>query len=353
MTNYSWTKQDGPDVLFGTGAQYFLPGPNSYEGKDYFEEFAKKGYSVSMNKTALDAIDTKEKALGVFCTGDLPTWLDRNVYTENLEDFENDPAGGEGPALDLPGLKDMTVKAVEILANRGSEDGFFLMSEAASVDKQMHAQDVDRALGDLLELDDTVRATIDKLEELGILDETLIVITADHGHAFDVWGSADTKYLQEQEDDRDKRRAIGTYEKSGLSQYTVRKEGVNYGTGPSFPVNWEPRYALAAGVAAFPDNVEDHKVNKDGSRQAAVGLNGEYYANVEDGVGGFLLNGTLSPTDSSGVHSLTDVAVYAWGPCQETFGGTYNNVDIFYKFANCLGMARGKPDGCKAKRHHE
>lgn len=63
-----------------------------------------------------------------------------------------------------------------------------------------------------------------------------------------VWGSADTKYIQEKDDDREKRRAIGTYEKSGLSQYTQRKEGVNYGTPESFPMNWEPRYAIAAGV---------------------------------------------------------------------------------------------------------
>jgi hypothetical protein len=63
-----------------------------------------------------------------------------------------------------------------------------------------------------------------------------------------VWGSADTKYIQEKDDDREKRNAIGTYEKSGLSQYTVRKEGVNYGTPESFPMNWEPRYAIAAGV---------------------------------------------------------------------------------------------------------
>lgn len=142
MTNYSWTKQDGPDVFFGTGAQYFLPksveGSASYQGKDYFEEFAKKGYTVSMNKTALEKVDTSKKALGVFATGDLPTWLDRNVYTENLEDFKNDPSGSGKPALDLPGLKDMTTKAVEILAKRGGDDGFFLMSEGASIDKQMH-----------------------------------------------------------------------------------------------------------------------------------------------------------------------------------------------------------------------
>ena len=32
--------------------------------------------------------------------------------------------------------------------------------------------------------------------------------------------------------------------------------------------------------------------------------------------------------------------VFAWGPCQETFGGTYGNIDVFYKIANCLGLAQ-------------
>lgn len=183
--NYSWTRQTGPDVYFGAGAEQFIPGKGSYQGKDYYAEFAKKGYSVSLNKTSLLAADSKKKALGIFCKSNLPVWLDRNVYTDNLKGLKNDPAGGNGDANDLPGLKDMTLKAVEILHNRGGDKGFFLMSEAASIDKQMHTLDYDRALGDLLELDDTVRATIDKLEELGILKETLVVVSADHGHGFE------------------------------------------------------------------------------------------------------------------------------------------------------------------------
>lgn len=184
MSNYSWTRTAGPDAYFGGGAEQFIPGSGSFEGKDYYAEFANEGYSVSWNKTALLAAPTDQKALGIFCRSNLPVWLDRNIYTENLETLENNPSGAAGPATDLPGQKDMTLKAIEILNKRGGDKGFFLMSEAASIDKQMHTLDYERALGDLLELDDTVRATIKKLEELGILEETLIVVTADHGHGF-------------------------------------------------------------------------------------------------------------------------------------------------------------------------
>ena len=185
MTNYSWTKQDGPDVFFGGGAEQFFAGKGSYQGKDYYAEFEKKGYTIAYNKTGLEAADPKQKTLGVFCQSNLPVWLDRNVYTDNLKGLKNDPHGGEGDAGDLPGLKDMTLKAVDILNSRGGDKGFFLMSEGASIDKQMHTLDYDRALGDLLEFDDTIRATVAKLEKMGILNQTLVLVTADHGHGFE------------------------------------------------------------------------------------------------------------------------------------------------------------------------
>jgi hypothetical protein len=34
---------------------------------------------------------------------------------------------------------------------------------------------------------------------------------------------------------------------------------------------------------------------------------------------------------------LTDVPVFAMGPCQELFGGVYGSIDIFFNMANCLG----------------
>jgi alkaline phosphatase len=223
--------------------------------------------------------------------------LDRNVYTENLNKTTNDPSGNKKPALDLPGLKEMTLKAIDILNIRGGDKGFFLMSEAASIDKQMHTLDYDRALGDLLELDDTITATIAKLTALGELDNTLIIVTADHGHGFDVFGSADTQYLSSQSNDRDKRNAIGVYREAGLSQYTVTNASISYNTGVNFPVNWDPRYTLAQGVGASPDHRENYRVHEEGPRLPAVNITGfpstDFYLNPEDSTDGFVVNGTI------------------------------------------------------------
>ncbi|KAI1358896.1 alkaline phosphatase [Xylaria arbuscula] len=347
VTNYTWTNQKGPDVWFGGGAEQFFPGDDSYRGQDYYAKFAAAGYDISMNKTSLLELGNSSKALGIFCRSHLPVWLDRNVYKDNLAAFTNDPTGAEAPALDLPGLKDMTLKAVDILHKRGGDKGFFLMSEGASIDKQMHTLDYDRALGDLLELDDTVRATIAHLKTLGELENTQIIVTADHGHGFDVYGGVDTEYLSAQSTNRAKRRAVGTYQNSGLSHYTSPSSGVSYGTGAHFPLNWDPRYTLAQGFGAMPDHRENYRVHASGPRKPATEIDGfdedDLFANPDDNTDGFVVNGTLATDEAQGVHSLTDVPVFAMGPCQASFGGVYGNVDVFYKIAACLGL--GRPDG--------
>lgn len=327
MSNYSWTKWSGPDVLFGGGAENFLPGKRSHKGQDYYKLFKERGYSLSWNATSLAQAPNNTKALGVFSVGVMAKWLDRNVYRDNLKKQHNHPDGSEKDAEDQPGLKEMTLKAIDILhtRSRNSKKGWFLMSEAASIDKQMHALDYDRALGELLELDDTVKATINKLRALGQLDDTLIIVTADHGHGFDVMGSVDTKYLNEQKTDREKRNAIGTYFNSGISQYTMQTDSsLRYTEGVHFPAQWDPRYTLYQGVTANPDRRENFQVHKDGPRVPAIELtkgSNDYYVNYKDAVSGFVINGTLPVADDNGVHSLTDVPVFAMGPCQEKFGG--------------------------------
>lgn len=237
-------------MLFGGGAEQFIPGKTSYKGQDYYALFAEKGYNVILNNTALSATSNSKKTLGIFSKSNMAVWLDRNVYTQNLRNKTNSPDGSGGDATDQPGLKEMTLKAIDILNERHSQEGWFLMSEAASIDKQMHTLDYDRALGDLLELDDTVKATFAKLDELDSTKETLVLVTADHGHGFDVAGSVDTKYLNAQDNDREKRGAVGTYKESGLSQYVVAGDEsdtsrLQYTEGAAFPANWDPRFVFA------------------------------------------------------------------------------------------------------------
>ena len=189
------------------------------------------------------------------------------MYTDNVSGNQDAPDCSGGDAADQPGLKEMTLKAIDVLQARASADndaGWFIMSEAASIDKQMHTLDYDRALGELLEFDDTIKATIEHLGEIGELESTLIVVTADHGHGFDVFGNVDTKYLNAHNDPRVKKNAIGTYQNSGLSQY-INTGDLKFGDS-NFPSNWDPRYTLAQGFGANPDHRENYQVHKDGPR---------------------------------------------------------------------------------------
>ncbi|KAL1611717.1 hypothetical protein SLS59_000436 [Nothophoma quercina] len=350
VQNYTWTNVP-VDVIFGGGAEQFYPpslGGVTYQGKDYYQEFAKKDYQIIQNRTALLSANNNEKALGIFTTSNMAKWLDRNVYRQNLNQSLS-PAGDKKPALDQPGLKEMTLKAIDILEARSGDKGWFLMSEAASIDKMMHVLDYDRALGELLELDDTIKATIAKLNSTNCLKETLVLVTADHGHGFDVMGSVDTHYLAAQNADRKRREAVGVYERSGLSQY-ANTGNLTY-TDSNFPSTWDPRYTLFQGLMADPDRRENWSVRKSGPRVPAteqVKGDDDFYVNPKEPVG-ITLNGTLPVENDQGVHSLTDVPVFAMGPCQELFGGVYNSIDIFYGMAECFGLAKGSPSANSTK----
>ncbi len=247
--NYSSWPRVQPDVIFGGGAEQFIAGSGSPNKSDYYEHFAGLGYNVVYDKTHLATTGNDSQTLGVFTRSNMAKWVDRNIYPQNLHNQKNNPTGAEGDALDQPGLADMTLKAIDILHARDTEEcGFFLMAEAASIDKMFHVLDYERALGELLELDSTVTATINKLRALGIEEDTTIIVTADHGHGFDVFGSVDTTYLKQQDTDRKKRNAVGVYTNSGLSNYQVANgslpdnQTVLYSAqGPGYPVQWDPR----------------------------------------------------------------------------------------------------------------
>ncbi|KAF2405104.1 alkaline phosphatase [Trichodelitschia bisporula] len=342
IQNYTWTNWTGPDVLFGGGAENFFNsshGGTTFLDRDYYAEFAKKGYGVAQNGTAMAALKNDTKALGIFSVSNMAKWLDRNVYKENLRNQNNSADGLHKDATDQPGLLQMTTKAIDIVTQRSAGKGWFIMSEAASIDKMMHVLDYERALGELLELDDTIRGTIAHLNATNQLKETLILVTADHGHGFDVMGSVDTKYFNAQTEPRKKRAAVGTYQNSGLAGYTMAGN-LSYNPGVHFPTTWDPRYTLFQGLYANPDHREDYAVNKDGPREPAVeGAKNDYVVNPKDNPGGIVYNGTLSVDNAQGVHSLTDVPVFAMGPCQELFGGVYNSIDIFFGMAECLGLS--------------
>ena len=78
----------------------------------------------------------------------------------------------------------MTGKAIDILAK--NDKGFFLMVEAGRIDHAHHAGNAARALEDTVALNDAVKEAMGKVN----LNDTLIIVTADHAHTMTISGYA-------------------------------------------------------------------------------------------------------------------------------------------------------------------
>lgn len=168
---------DGIEVAMGGGRRHFIPeskvdleGKNGKrkDGRDLTIEWQQKYKDGSYieNLAQFDAISANtKKVLGLFNSSHMNYEADR----------ENDTAGE-------PSLSQMTGKAIDILAN--NDKGFFLMVESGRIDHGHHAGNAYRALRDTEEFANAVQVAMDKVN----LEETLIIVTADHSHVFTIAG---------------------------------------------------------------------------------------------------------------------------------------------------------------------
>ena len=161
------------NVIFGGGGKLFTNEKNDLEGRtdglDLIGEWKENkkttgnGYAYVTNLTQLKSDDT-DYILGIF---------NDDKFEYNLDLTEED---------DQPDLEDMTRKAIEILSK--NENGFVLFIEAAHVDKAHHDNLAQKSLEEVLRLDEAVTAAL----EMSDLEETLIIVTADHSHSLTING---------------------------------------------------------------------------------------------------------------------------------------------------------------------
>ncbi|MFZ4814042.1 MAG: alkaline phosphatase [Phototrophicaceae bacterium] len=311
----------GVDVYMGGGARRMIPmaveGSRRADERDLFAEYEAAGYTIVTSATELEGAlgETPELLLGVFHPNDMNVWLDRNVYTDNIGDF-----------TDQPGLPAMTLAALDVLAQ--NENGFYLTVEAASVDKQIHPLDQERALSDLIEFDNAIAAAQAWVAENA--PDTLIVITADHGHGYEVFGTVDVAEFNAAEDDLGRRNAIGVYNGAGYPDYAVDENG--------YP-DWDSASVVLAGaVNNGPDRTENFQVSEVPRVPAIDGGDGVFVDNPDDDANGIVQLGNLPTSSNSGVHTLQDVPVFAAGPGAECAMGTYHQSELFFCMAYALGL---------------
>jgi alkaline phosphatase len=171
---------NGLEVAMGGGRAKFLPRETQdpeYSAKkgdrrdrrDLTREWTAKykNSAYIWNKQQFDAIDPKktDHVLGLF----EPSYMQ----------FEYDRSKDKGGE---PSLSEMTSKSIDILSR--NKKGYFLMVEAGRIDHAHHNGNAFRALTDTIELSKAVRTALGKVD----LDETLIVVTADHSHTLTIQG---------------------------------------------------------------------------------------------------------------------------------------------------------------------
>jgi alkaline phosphatase len=311
------------DVLMGGGARRMIPqtveGSRRADDRNLFEEYEAAGFTVATTATELRDVMSAggvERLLGVFHPSDLNVWLDRNVYTDNLRGL-----------TDQPGLVEMTLAALEVLNQ--NENGFYLMVEGGSVDKQMHPLDQERALSDLIETDQAVAAAAAWAAENA--PDTLIIFTADHAHGYEVYGTVDVARFNAANDDLGRRAAIAVYNAAGYPDYPDAD-------GDGFP-EWEDASRVFAGlVNNYPEHTEDFQVSRVPRVPAIANADGIFVDNPDDDPNGILRSGTLDPRASTGVHTLQDLPVFAWGPGAERVSGVYHQRELFFIMAAALGL---------------
>lgn len=364
-------------VLMGGGSRHFTrPAPEGSPHATLLESFVAAGYqhiSTASEVTALMSGDAAppEHLLGLFHPTHMNVAFDKRGqgrYSEELADRSYDAL------RDQPMLDELTRLALASLSAH-SPEGFYLMVEGASIDKQAHAADAERAIWETIEFDRAVAVALEFAERTNKDDdpdnETLVVVAADHetggfslvavgNERYDpaVVGTASRDYA-----------AVYRFEPTQtldfFTNYPVDDEG--------FPLDPDPSRKLLVGWAAGPDRFENWMSNRrvippagyagsDESRIAVAnplrdGPGSSADNRTVEGVAipGFLVpgvieNGALGCPDEQGCpddtaampqaqsgHTASDVPISASGPGALQFTGTFDNTDVFIKMLRAVG----------------
>lgn len=309
-----------PDVLLGGGSAYFLPqataGSKRKDDKDYIALFKEAGYTLATSKAELTtaAGTNTGKILGLFHTGNMDTTLDREFLKK----------GTTAKFPDQPGLVEMTKVAIGELSK--NPEGFFLMVEAANVDKMSHPLDWDRAVVDTIEFDKAIGVA---REFAAKNPDTLIIVTGDHTHGVSIIGTVD--------DDKpgtDMREKVGTYAEAGFPNYEDKD-------GDGYPDKVDVSRRLFLNANNGPDHYETFRPKLDGPFAPAIqNEKKEYIANEQykDVPGAVLVTGIIPKSSDSGVHAVDDVVLQAEGPGAEGFRGYMEQSDVYKGLAEAFAL---------------
>ena len=309
------------EVILGGGSAYFYPqstkGSKRKDENNLVDAFKADGYKVALTKQELIAAaenKNTKKLFGVFHPDNMDGSLDRLFLKKNtVPQYPNQPD-----------LTEMTQSAIEVLSR--NPNGFFLMVEAALIDKFNHPLDWERAAFDTIMLSNAVQIAKDFAKTH---PDTLIIVTPDHTHSGSISGVI--------HDDKPGllREKVGIYAEAGYPNYP--KADVQ-----GYPNQIDVSKRLAFFYGNYPDHYETMHPKLDGTFVPAVKSdNGKFIANPkylqlqEDAIH---VGGNLPSHQDAGVHTADDAVLNAMGPGSEKFKGFMDNTEVFKVMVQSLGL---------------
>jgi alkaline phosphatase len=322
-------------------------------GRDLLSDFQAAGFSYADSATSLQraVASSPRKLLGLFGYGNM------NVALDKIAKRRNPAAAGvvdDYHAPDQPMLDEMTDAALKVLSR--NRRGFVLMVEGAHIDKQSHLMDPDRAIGEVIELDNAVGVARRFADRAG---DTVIVVLADHecsgfsligalnaintstGAATGPAGSvaqaaslpSDATTLAPTATPA-RQALVGTYDAAGFPKYTIAPDG--------YPATMDIDGKVLVGYGASGDRYEtwlwrplpviDSLLPSDiKAEMKAKGYGGEPIQRLSD-ANGFYLRGHV--TGGQAVHTASDIPVSAYSTGSDAwrdFVGVQTNTDVFFK----------------------
>ena len=319
-----------PDVILGGGAANFLPQAAETSKRrddvDYIAKFKDAGYpyvkTAGELKATADKADTT-KLLGLFTPGNMDGVLDRKFLK----------GGGVKKYPEQPDLTEQVQAALNVLSR--NDKGFMLLVESGMIDKYAHLLDMDRAVYDVIMLDNAVKLAKEWSARRG--EDTLILVVSDHSHPNSLVGTINDDMSTET--NLPLRERIGVYDKAGFPNYPAPD-------AEGYPSRVDVSRRLAIMSASLPDHYETLRPKLDGPfepTQKGEAPNtftaNEKYKNAP---GAMLRLGNLPAMMNASVHSGEDVILTATGPGSDRVKGQMDNTEVFRVMVDALGLGADK-----------
>lgn len=331
----------------GTATELGVPSGAIDPGRDLLADFRARGFGEARTAAELDTIasnPTTQKLIGLFSLANM------NVAFDKIADRRASGSSGltaDTPASDQPMLDEMARAALTVLDR--NRKGFVLLVEGASIDKQSHLMDADRAIWDTIEFDNAVRACREFAERDG---NTLVIVVSDHEcSGFSVIGALKRTTAQMRALPSDatnfepasptnpspaRQTAVGLYAEAGFPHYDIAPDG--------YPETADPDYKLVIGFGANGDRFEtwiDDSTSRSASAESSVDeCDSSSHPRTaaprgDETRNGYYIRGQIPSTQAA--HTATDVPVCAFGgKAAALFGGVQDNTDVFFKLMRAL-----------------